>query len=108
MRRLPTHAVDELNSFLRKLLEIREGDGNLLPGYAEAILVFLRLQPEGTARMAQLQKRLGISSWRTGRLCRALERKGLARIVPHTDDRREKSVRLTSTGERLVDKTVAA
>ena len=103
MRRPATDAVDGLEKLLRVLLEIR-GVGPLLPAIAVAILVYLGLQPEHSARMGELQRLLRISQQRTSQLCQSLARKGLVRLTPSTEDRRSVRVQLTAKSLRLIDK----
>jgi DNA-binding MarR family transcriptional regulator len=103
MRRPSIDAVGGLESLLRVLLEIR-GVGPLLPAVAVAILVYLGLQPEHSARMGELQRLLKISQQRTSQLCQSLARKGLVRLTPSTDDRRSVRVQLTVKSLRLIDK----
>jgi DNA-binding MarR family transcriptional regulator len=108
MRRSAPHATDDLNLLLRAVLEFRAQDGNHLPGYAEPIMFFLGMQPEGSAGMRELRERLGLGQSRTSRLCAALGRAGLVEVVTPTEDRRASLVKLTPKGARLVDKVLAA
>jgi len=103
MRRPGNQAVDELEKLLRILLAIRVA-GPLLPAIAVAILIQLRLQPERSAQMGELQKLLGISQQRTSQLCHSLARKQLVRLAPSTADRRSVVVRLTAKSLQLIDK----
>ena len=103
MRRPANDAVDGLEAFLRVLLEVR-GVGPLLPAVAVAILVFLRLRPDHSARMGELQQLLKVSQQRTSQLCYSLARKGLVRLTPSTEDRRSVQVQLTAKSLRLIDK----
>ena len=103
MRRPEIDAVDGLETLLRVLLEVR-GVGPLLPAVAVAMLIYLRLQPECSARMGELERLLKISQQRTSQLCRSLARKGLVRLTPSTEDRRSVQVQLTAKSLRLVDK----
>jgi DNA-binding MarR family transcriptional regulator len=107
MRRLATHAVDELELLLRTLLEFRRGDGSYLPTYAEAIVVFLGAQPGGSARMGEVRERLHLPQSRTSRLCAKLARIGMVEITTSTEDRRSSAFRLTANGARLVDKILS-
>jgi DNA-binding MarR family transcriptional regulator len=103
MRRRATDAVDELESFLRILLEVR-AVAPLSPAIAVAILVYLRLQPDHSAKMGELQRLLGISQQRTSQVCHSLARKSLLRLTPSTQDRRSVHVQLTAKSIRLIDK----
>jgi DNA-binding MarR family transcriptional regulator len=103
MRRPATDAVDGLDKLLRVLLEIR-GVGPQLPAVAVAILVYLGLQPEHSARMAELQRLLKISQQRTSQLCKSLARKRLVHLTPWIEDRRSVRVQLTPKSLRLIDK----
>lgn len=108
MRRRITRTADELSSFLRALLRLRANDGNRLPGYAEAILVYLGMQPQGSAEMRELRERLGLGQSRASRLCAALARAGLVEIVKQADDRRASWIKLTTKGSRLVGQVAEA
>jgi DNA-binding MarR family transcriptional regulator len=103
MRRPASDAVDGLETLLRVLLEIRSV-GPLLPAVAVAIVVYLGLQPEHSARMAELQRLLRVSQQRTSQLCYSLARKGLVRLTPSPEDRRSVRVQLTAKSLRLIDK----
>ena len=109
MRRLSSHAVDELELLLRASRAFRESDdGNHLPGYAETILYFLAGQPNGAAGMGDLRKRLGLGQSRSSRLCASLMRAGLVEIVIPTENRRVAIVRLTAKARRLIDRVLSA
>jgi len=103
MRRPAIEAVDGLETLLRVLLEIRSV-GPLLPAVAVAIVVYLGLQPEHSAKMGELQQLLRISQQRTSQLCHSLARKGLVRLTPLPEDRRSVRVQLTTKSLRLIDK----
>lgn len=108
MRRRTTRTADELLSLLRALLELRAGEGNRLPGHAEAILVYLGTRPEGSARMHELRERLGLGQSRASRLCAALARAGLVEVVTPPEDRRASLIKLTAKGSRLVGRVAEA
>ncbi len=103
MRRRATDAVGELESFLRILLEVRTV-APLSPAIAVAILVYLRLQPDQSAKMGELQRLLGVSQQRTSQVCHSLARKSLLRLTPSTEDRRSVHVQLTAKSIRVIDK----
>jgi DNA-binding MarR family transcriptional regulator len=103
MPRRARNAVGELETRLRFLLEIRQ-IGPLLPAVAVPILVYLRLQPEQSAKMGEVQKVLRVSQQRTSQLCHSLARKGLLRLTPSTEDRRSVQVQLTAKSIRVIDK----
>jgi DNA-binding MarR family transcriptional regulator len=103
MRRRATEAVDGLETFLRVLLEIRN-ISPALPAVGVSILVHLRLQPEHSAKMGEVQKSLKISQQRTSQLCHSLARKGLLRLTPSTEDRRSVQVQLTEKSIRIIDR----
>jgi DNA-binding MarR family transcriptional regulator len=107
MRRLDRQSVDALGSLSRKLLGFRKGDGSNLPVYAEAILVLLRLEPEGILPMGELRKQLGLLQPRTSRICHALAAEGMVNIAPASHDRRSAAVSLTEKGARRVDALTA-
>ena len=108
MRRSTFNITEDLNFLLRAVLEFRANDGNHLPGYAEPIMFFLGMQPEGSAGMRELRERLGLGQSRTSRLCAALGRVGLVEVVTPNEDRRSSLVKLTPKGTRLVDKILTA
>ncbi len=108
MRRRTTRTADELWSLLRALLRLRAGECNRLPGYAEAILIFLGTRPQGAAGMRELRERLSLGQSRTSRLCAALARAGLLVVMTAAEDRRESWIRLTPKGSRLVGRAAQA
>ncbi len=106
-RRVPPSA-DELNGLLGALLGLRTGSGNRLPGFAEAILVYLGTRMETPVRMGELRARLGLGQSRASRLCAALKRAGLVEIATAPEDRRASWVRLTQAGRELIEASAGA
>lgn len=103
MRRSAQTTVDELNGLLRVLLEFKNVVP-MMPAVGLAIVVYLRLQAEHAAKMAHVQRFLGISQQRMSLLCRVLDRKGLVRLTPDVEDRRAVRLELSPKGLRLFDK----
>jgi DNA-binding MarR family transcriptional regulator len=103
MRRSAQETVDELNGLLRVLLEFKSVVP-MMPAVGLAIVVYLRLQAEHAANMADVQQLLDISQQRTSLLCRSLARKGLIRLTPNVEDRRAIRIQLAPKGLRLFDK----
>ncbi len=71
-------------------------------------MLFLGIQPDGTAGMRELRERLGLGQSRTSRLCASLARAGLVQVLASDEDRRASRVKLTAKGFRLVGRTAAA
>ena len=108
MSRRPSPSAGELNGLLGALLRLRTDSGNRLPGFAEAILIFLGTRAEQPVRMGELRERLGLGQSRASRLCAALQRAGLVEITTAAEDRRASWVRLSQAGWELIDECASA
>jgi DNA-binding MarR family transcriptional regulator len=75
------------------------GDAEITLPQHRALVV---LASRGPQRMADLAELLGVNSSTATRHCDRLQRRGLVRREPATDDRRAVRVSLTDAGQRLV------
>lgn len=75
------------------------GDAEITLPQHRALVV---LAARGPQRMAELAQLLGVNSSTATRHCDRLQRRGLVRRAPASDDRRAVQVSLTEAGRRLV------
>ena len=72
------------------------------------VLAYLRLSPDGSATLKELEKHLGSSQATVAGIVMRLEKKGFIEGYIDADDRRIKHVRLSKSGSELCNKCKSA
>ena len=97
------HAANLMTNRLTALLNRFE-----LSVSAFNILIILQLTPQRQLKMNEISRLLLFTKANISFLVKTLERKNLIEIVPNTRDKRARQLKITETGEKLLDQVLPA